>query len=102
MKSKFLQISIGISLMLFASGFFMYSIQSAKAEMPAPESFIAQNVSTIGKYQMALAIVPEPDGLSSTRVIVWNTQTGKSTYYRNGGKGWEKHSAQLPASPNGD
>ena len=100
MKTRFLSISIGITLMLSGTGFLIRSITSAHAA-PSPEAFIEEGTSKIGKYQMAVT------SGSSGGVMVWDSETGASVYYDYVGSAygkapkWVKGEAQLPADPMG-
>jgi hypothetical protein len=100
MKNKFLNISIGITLMLFGTGFLVRSIVPPQAA-PTPEQFIEEGTTKIGKYMMALS------SGSNNGVIVWDSETGASAYYEHMpsayGKGpkWMKDEAQLPMDPLG-
>ncbi|MDQ3110423.1 MAG: hypothetical protein M3R17_11065 [Bacteroidota bacterium] len=95
MKNKFLNISIGITLMLFGTGFLVRSVTSANAA-PSPARFMEEGTSKIGKYMMAIS------SGSSERLIVWDSETGASTYYEYAGSAygkapkWIKGEAQLP------
>jgi hypothetical protein len=108
MKNKFLQISIGISLMLLSSGFFIRSIQSAKAsEFPDfiqqadINKTLAPNSSLVlGKYTMEYqAFYDAADNKYAQFVLVYNSETGQSKIYGKNGSIFEKSSAQLPQSP---
>jgi hypothetical protein len=79
MKNKFLQISLGISIMLFAAGFFIRSVSTANAAPPKPGAFLKTGMDQMGPYQMAMVI--NPAGGAYLNLVVWNTQTGKSTIY---------------------
>lgn len=79
MKNKFLQISIGVTLMLWGAGFFVRSFNTANAE-PSPKTFLTEGTSQIGKYMVDQQIVT----LGEYRYyyfLVWNTETGASKYY---------------------
>lgn len=108
MKNKFLQISLGISLVLFSLGFLLRSIETAQAT-PKPENFISQGTNVIGKYTMAFQIYTYTSShtngvLIDRRVIIMNTETGKTVYYglSDADSNWKKMEAQLPASPFGE
>jgi hypothetical protein len=100
MKNKFLSISIGITLMLFGTGFLVRSIVPAQAA-PSPERFVEEGTTKIGKYMMAVS------SGNSNGIIVWDTETGASTYYEHTpsayskGPKWVKDEAQLPMDPLG-
>ena len=92
MKNKFLSLSIGVTMMLLAAGFFIRSFNLATAA-PAPETFLQQSTNKIGKYMMVM----NDDGGS---VIVWDTETGKSRYYGVSGGVFNTTSRyQLPEKP---
>lgn len=101
MKNKFLSICIGVGILFLTGGFFIRSINTANAA-PSPERFIEEGTGKIGKYQM--------DVSSGTheRLIVWDTETGESTYYEYTGSmygkaaKWIKGEAQLPMNPLGN
>ena len=95
MKTKFLQASIGISMILLAAGFFIRSIDATHAE-PNPEKFFEQGTNKIGKY-MWIAYVGTNGNANYT---IWDTETGKSKrYYFD--KGWilDNSIRQLPEKP---
>lgn len=96
MKSKFLSISIGITLMLFGTGFLIRSVQPAEAA-PTPTEFV-EGASTTGKYQIAVAGNSTSEQMTA---IIINTETGQTaTYWRNGTfSSWGKMSNQIPSSP---
>lgn len=100
MKNRFLQISIGISMMLLSTAFLIQSINPSQAT-PGPEKFLTEGTSKIGKYQMSFTYAIFPDGTAVQRALVWDTETGKSVYYRNDDAGWIKQDNQLPANPIG-
>ncbi len=100
MKNKFLQISIGISMMMLCAGFLIRSINPSQAT-PGPEKFLDEGVNKIGKYQMIFTYNVFPDGTAVQRALVWDTETGKSVYFRNDDAGWVKQDKQLPANPLG-
>lgn len=98
MKNKFLQISFGVCLILFAAGFFVRSFSAASAA-PTPEKFINEGTNEIGKYQMTT--VTQYTMGADPMVLIWNTESGESAIYQfyNGSKTWKKKDTQLPASP---
>ena len=107
MKNKFLQVSIGISMMLVAAGFFVLSINHVSAsspdKVPTPKDFMAQGGSKIGKYQVSLNSIYLTDGNLTRNAMVIDTETGKTAcYYRDAGAEWKLISAQLPANPIGN
>ena len=81
MKTKFLQASIGISMILLATGFFIRSIDAVHAE-PSPEKFFQQQTNKIGKYMW----VPVKQFDGTVGMFIWNTETGKSKAYSYDGK----------------
>jgi hypothetical protein len=90
-KTKFLQTCIGISIVLLSLGFFFHSIPSAQAASLTPDKFLQEGTDKIGKYQML--------GFSTTEVLVWDTETGKSIRYTFSGSSWATTKYQLPAKP---
>jgi hypothetical protein len=78
MKNKFLQVSIGVCLILFAAGFFVRSFSAASAT-PTPEKFIEQGTGQIGKYQMTTTGSGDLSG--GMNVLIWDTETGESVIY---------------------
>jgi hypothetical protein len=98
MKNKFLNISIGVTMMLLGAGFFVRSIKSAEA-MPAPESFIDEGTSSIGKYMMQMYTNPGDPGRRYG--IVWNTETGKSRGYYSQAGSWTSEKL-FPENPLGE
>ncbi len=107
MKNKFLQISLGISLVLFSLAFFIRSISTAQAA-PSSERFINEGTNTIGKYTLTFLSYDyvENNGTESAarRVIIMDTETGKTIYYglNDGDDGWKKMGDQLPENPFGE
>ena len=95
MKNKFLQISIGISIIMLSLTFLLRSINHADAAPPV-EKFLSEGTNTIGKYQMNMVIT----STGNANVLVWDTETGKSTYYYYS-SGWKKAEG-LPDSPMGN
>lgn len=99
MKNKFVQISIGITMMLFGLAFLVRSANTANATPPSPKEFIEEGTSKIGKYQLSL--VSSGDATAKSAIIL-NTETGETVYYYfndDGGSEWSKSKHQLPASP---
>jgi hypothetical protein len=96
MKNKFLNISIGIAIMLFSAGFFVRSINTANAAPPMPQQFIEEGKNTIGKYQMSMAAVPD----GGSKVVIINTETAETVYYaKDNGVDWVKVRFQIPTDP---
>jgi len=91
MNSKFLQICIGITIVLFGLGFLFRSVTSANAA-PTPENFAVEGTDKIGKYAITMS-----EDASSIHCIILDTETGTSKYYYFGGNGeWALSSHQLP------
>lgn len=101
MKNMFLQISIGASIMMCSAAFLISSINPSQAT-PKPEKNLVQGTNGLGKYQMTLTFAVFPDASSATRALVWDTETGKSVYYRSEKTGWIKQDNQLPSNPIGN
>lgn len=98
MKNRFLQFTIGISLVICSVAFLLRSIQPAHAE-PTPQEFIDEGSNSIGKYQITFQVANDPETVYFY-AIVYNTQTGASTIYgrnTNTGGPWEAWTNQLPA-----
>lgn len=97
MNSKFLQVSLGISLILFSAGFLIRSVQPAQASNFVPHDA----VNKVGKYQISISTCVDADAVYD-RIMVYDTETGKSVYYKGkNANGLEKAIGQLPASPMG-
>jgi len=78
----FLQISIGISIMLLSGSLFIRSIQTASAApAPQPKEFIEEGTNKIGTYMMQYSEVVNASDQSEYHILVWDTQTGKSEDY---------------------
>ncbi len=98
MKNKFLNICIGVGILFLTGGFFIRSITNANAA-PSPQNFIEGETNKIGKYHMNVS------SGNTERLIVWDTETGESTYYEYTGSvygkaaKWIKGEAQLPLHP---
>lgn len=91
MKNKFLSVCFGVSLILLSTAFLVQSFSTAQAA-PSPKNFLAEGTSSIGKYMITFQLT---NG-DYPNAIVWNTETGVSTLYAWGMKGWEKSQFQLP------
>jgi hypothetical protein len=65
MKNKFLQISIGVSMMFLSAGFFAYSITPAKASAP-----VAQKASITSDEHAMIVPFGVVDG--TAYMMVWN------------------------------
>lgn len=76
MKNNFLQVSIGVTIMLFGAGFFIHTLKTATAT-PNPEMFIQQGANKIGKYMMMETHYSN----NRSATIVWDTETGNSRVY---------------------
>jgi len=92
MKNKFLQVCVGLAIVLCATAFLIKSIAPAQAE-PTPANFINDGTNKIGTYMMNM-IQSQTGNIS---IIVWNTETGKSVYYYYS-DGWKKAEG-LPENP---
>lgn len=101
MKSRFLSISIGITLMLFGAGFLIRSIQPANAE-PTPQAFVDEGTNKIGKYMFQVFL----DGEGRRNAVIMDTETGKSKYYdygyHNGGYSFTEYEKAFPDNPFGE
>jgi len=85
MKNKFLQIAMGTSMLFITAGFFVRSFNTVQAA-PAPEKFLQANSNSIGKYMILQLPVHTGDGTAGFgRLLVLDTETGKSKIYRWGG-----------------
>lgn len=96
MKTKFLSISTGITMMLLSVSVFIHSIIPASAAPGNLEKFILNETGKIGKYQVSISIGKEDEMYA----VVLNTETGKSESYRykmeEGSYKWVKMPSQLP------
>ncbi|MBL7918747.1 MAG: hypothetical protein JNJ40_00445 [Bacteroidia bacterium] len=95
MKTKFLSLCTGLTLVLFGTAFFIYSINHANAASANSRNFIMNEVGKTGKYQVSIGL--GRDGYMYAVVI--NTESGKSEsyYYNTEASGnWVKMTAQLP------
>lgn len=97
MKNKFLNISIGVTMMLLGAGFFVRSISSANAA-PSPQAFIEEGTSKIGKYMFQMYTIP---GENRRYGLIWNTETGKSKGYYEVGDEWRGEKG-FPENPLGE
>jgi hypothetical protein len=88
-----LTVTAFLAVVLFGGGFFMSTINPAKADNPTTEN-------SSGKIMMHQES-SQKDGKSYYNILVWDTETGKSKmYYLNHSEGAYKTSgAQLPSSP---
>ncbi|MBI3512171.1 MAG: hypothetical protein HY064_16045 [Bacteroidetes bacterium] len=94
----FLQISIGISIVLLSGSFLIRSIVPANAAPPKPADFIDESTNKIGKYMMSIG---EDNGTDYHYFVglVWDTETGKSaTYYLQSSGEWSKGDG-MPDAP---
>lgn len=89
--NKFLQACIGVSVVLMSLGFFFHSIPSAVAAPLSPQKFFQEGTTKIGKYQML--------SFSSTEILIWDSETGKSVRYSFTGSTWAPTKYQLPEKP---
>lgn len=95
MKTKFLSICLGITLILFGAGFFVASIKTAHAAPNKTQKLLLDVPGKTGKYSVSISFGADKY-LYATAV---NTETGKSeTYYiyTDGGGKWVKMTNQLP------
>lgn len=98
MKTKFLSICTGITMVLFGASCFVYSITSANAQPAAkPTKIVANETSKTGKYQICIESYGSDNELYA---VVLNTESGKSETYlyklSQGVRSWVKMNAQLP------
>jgi hypothetical protein len=99
MKNRFLNISIGVSIMLLSGGFFLRSVPTANAA-PTPETFVQEGTNKIGKYMFQVYI-----GSDDRRYgVVMNTETGKSKafYYLSYNDGFVADGKAFPDNPMGE
>ncbi|HXU26042.1 MAG TPA: hypothetical protein VN698_02335 [Bacteroidia bacterium] len=90
-KSKFLQVCIGISMVFISAGFFVHSISTVTASpAPVPKDFTTQGVSKIGKYQMVF-------DTKNTDFYLVNTETGKSMWWNKAQQLWSANCEGAPA-----
>lgn len=81
--NSILKVCLGVSAIILAVTAFNFSIHTANAA-PAPQEFIEEGTSKIGKYQMSMTAVPVGDQINWS-VIVYDTETGANeTYYSKG------------------
>lgn len=101
MKSTFIQICTGVSMVICSLALLALSSQSSIAA-PSPKEFIEAGTNKIGKYEMSLSTTTDANGLYFN-IIVWDTETGKSKFYkRTGAEEWAESKFQLPAQPVGN
>ncbi|MCK6638757.1 MAG: hypothetical protein L6Q81_01635 [Bacteroidia bacterium] len=101
MKSTFFQICAGISMVICSLALLALTTQPSTAA-PTPQEFIDAGTSKIGKYQMSLSTTTDANGLYFN-VIVWDSETGKSKFYkRTGAEEWGESKFQLPTQPVGN
>ena len=98
MKNKFLNISIGVTLMLFGAGFLLRSIPTATAA-PAPEAIAEGETSKIGRYMFQVYIASD----NRRYGVVMDTETGKSKayYYLGMSNGFVDDGKAFPDNPLG-
>jgi len=96
MKNKFLNISIGVSIMLLSGGFFLRSVPTANAA-PAPETFAEEGTNKTGKYQLQVYL----NGEGRRYGIVWDTETGKSKAFWYNGASFVDDGKAFPDNPLG-
>ncbi len=101
MKTKFLQICIGITIVLLSSGFFIRSIVPATAQTNIGNT----EPGKIGKYQIVMSSCVDNIAIYYIASII-DTETGKTqTYTATGGQsGWSKNTGNwnLPENPMGE
>jgi hypothetical protein len=88
-----LTVTAFLAVVLFGGGFFMSTINPAKADNPT-------TVNNTGKIMMDQVNVTK-DGKSFYHTLVWDTESGKSKmYYLSFTEStWKVASNQLPSSP---
>ena len=88
-----LTVTAFLAVVLFGGGFFMSTINPAKADNPTTEN-------STGKIMMDQINV-QKDGKSFYQIIVWDTESGKSKLYflSFSENAWKVSSNQLPSSP---
>jgi len=98
MKNKFLNISIGVSIMLLSGGFFLRSVPTANA-IPAPASTIEEGTGKVGKYMFQVFLNSEGKRYG----VVMDTETGKSKafIYYGSGSGFSEDGKAFPDNPVG-
>lgn len=99
MKTKFLSVCTGITLVLFGASCFFYSINHAFAQPGQKVSKpLTNEISKIGKYQISITQLNKNNGNYLVAVIL-NTETGKSETYRCDteipNRTWDKDNAQF-------
>lgn len=97
--NRFLQVSLGISIVLVSTAIFLFSVKSLTAD-PVPVAPVPQDAS--GEYRMNYNTFAYEDGDIGYNVQVYNTKTGESVIYyysynEDKMKKWE--SGYLPANP---
>jgi hypothetical protein len=92
MKSRFLQVCIGVSMVLLSAGFFVRSATSANAA-PATKTLMPTAEGQTGKYILTFL----KDG-NETYTYMTDTETGK-TYFLDSKAG--KWTTGIPAIPSG-
>ena len=99
MNNRFLQTSLGLAAIIFASAFFVRSIAPAHAA-PSPQEFLDEGTNKIGKYQMAPGLANDPDQIYYN-VLVWDTETGKRQMYNYNRNtlSWNAWKNNLPDEP---
>lgn len=95
MKTKFLSVCTGITMVLFGASAFMYSINHATAAPVNTRGFITNEVGKTGKYQISIGM--GRDGYMYAMAL--NSESGKTEvyYYNTEATGkWVKMNGQLP------
>jgi len=100
--SKFLQVCVGISIVILSAGFLFQSVGTANAA-PTPGKFLQQQTNNIGKYQMSTSSITVGEKFFQY-ILVWNTETGESKCYYfdrydNKTYEWIAFGKDLPAKP---
>lgn len=100
MKTKFLSVCTGITLVLFGASCFFYSINNVFAQ---PVQKVAKPIITepskSGKYQISMTALSNKNGIYLFAVVL-NTETGVSEIYSYDTeaypRSWNKSKEQLP------
>lgn len=100
--NSILKVCLGISAIVLSVTAFNFSIHTANAAPPAPETFIEENTSKIGKYQMSMSAVAVGNDQINWSVIVYDTETGANeTYYSKGSSAFGPSFSISRSSPAG-
>ncbi|MGP8216665.1 MAG: hypothetical protein ACLQQ4_13960 [Bacteroidia bacterium] len=92
MNKKFLQVCLGLSMVLLSASVFVYSINPAKAanSLPSPQNFTSSGSNKAGEYNLVITV----DGANYNYWLV-NTENGKTYKWDNKGS-WKDG---LPPAP---